>query len=284
MFRRKTRRRRREFLLDSNQTHRPKGRKIRNRMMNLVVQFLFLRQIARLFRTSFLVSFIFSLITLFILIALFSPYFDIKKIAFLRDDPRLDIELLEESVADFYGKNLLLLSHQKMKNHLYDIFPEFETIDIQEKWPSEVELKVTLSPPFVNILNHELANFWVVTKSGIVLQKEAQEGLPLITVFQHEKPITHRQKFLKTEELEKIFAARDFIHQELDLKISELHLFYVSKEVHLITENNFSIWIDLAQDIEPQVRKLKLAEEKIDFYFSPLEHIDLRIPNQIFWK
>ena len=36
-------------------------------------------------------------------------------------------------------------------------------------------------------------------------------------------------------------------------------------------------------EIEPQIRKLEFASNQIGLYSNLFDHIDLRIPEQIFW-
>jgi hypothetical protein len=285
MFSKKnTRQRRKDFLIDTNLSTRKTGKKFRNRFLNILLQFRFLRGIQKMFQASVLVVVLFICMAIFIAFALFSPYFGLKKISFVRDNPLLNLEKIEDSLQDYYDKNLLFLSHDEIESLLQTEFPEIRTVEIQEIWPSEIELKITMSPPFTNIFNEETANFWVLSDDGVILESNAKEALPIIQIFQYTKPIQVSQKFLDREDLHSIFSVRDFVQQNLDLQIQEIHLYFVSREVHLITEQGTALWLDLGQDMQSQIQKLKLADEKIGLYSEAFEHIDLRIPDQVFYK
>lgn len=282
--RKKTRQRRKDFLIDTNLSRRKSGKRWRNFFLNILRQFRFLGGIKKLFHVSVLFSTLFICIAVFIAIALFSPYFEIKKIRFVRDNPLLDIEKLETSLEPFYGRNLLFVSEKDITELLQAEYPEFRSIQMNEKWPSEIELQITVAKPFVNILNEETANFWVVSDDGVVLEPHAQENLPTIHIYQYQKPIAPRDKLFEKKTIQALFEAQKFIEDDLEIPIEKIDLFLVSREVHLISDTGMALWIDLAQEIFPQVKKLQLADEKIGLYLKSFDHIDLRIPEQIFYK
>ncbi len=163
-------------------------------------------------------------------------------------------------------------------------FPEFREVDMNENWPSEIELTIVVSPPKFNLLNTETANFSVISEDGVILQSEPNEALPTVRVFQHPKPIKLRDQFLQKSDIEKIVEAENFLEHELDLSLNATHLLYAAHELHLISNGEMAIWMDLTLPIEPQLRKLEYAADKIGLRSKHFEHIDLRIPKQIFWK
>ena len=220
----------------------------------------------------------------FIIFATASPYFDLKKISVVRDSPSLSVEEIERVLNEFYGQNLLFLQHERVRSILREEFPEFREIDITEKWPSELELRITVSPPFLNLLNTETANFSVISLDGVILAENPDENLPVVKVFQHEKPILPRQKFLEKKILERIGEAEELLKTQLGLQINAVHLLYAANEVHFISRGEMAIWIDLALPIKPQVQKLVFAADKIGLHTRFFDHIDLRIPKQVFWK
>lgn len=279
-----SRRLRRELLLEQNQSSRKKPKKLRNKALNFLARFFFLRQLGKLFRASILVSMIFVVMAFFVFFAVFSPYFHLKKISIVRDNPNLDVQQIERSLEGIYGQNLLFLSDSVIREKLFADFPEFRSVEVVENWPSEIELRIVVSPPRFNLLNTETANFSVVSEDGVVLQEEPNEDLPTIKVFQYEKPIQVRQKFLTKRELDKIITAELFLKEETDLPLHATHLLYVAHELHLISRQEMEIWIDLSLPVEDQLRKLLFSRDQIGLSSRNFEHIDLRIPKQIFWK
>lgn len=283
-FFKKNHKRRKGFLIDTNFSHRKKGKKWRNHLLRFLDQFRGLSYVTKILKKSVLFTVIFLLMTGFILVALFSPYFEVKDIRFVRDNPLLDIEKLEEAVQPYYGKNLLFLSQKEIIDKLKAGFPEFREVIISEEWPATMEIQVKISPPFVNVLDEETVNFWVLSQDGVALEPGADETLSTLNILQYKKIIEKGQKILEKEVLEKTEKAEKFLQEELKINIEEKKIFTVSQELHLITDKGTAIWIDLALDIDSQVQKLRIADESIGLYSKDFEHIDLRIPQQIFYK
>ena len=50
-----------------------------------------------------------------------------------------------------------------------------------------------------------------------------------------------------------------------------------AREIHLLTERNFFIWLDIQISYEEQFKKMKKSLVKLDIYTEDLEYIDLRI-------
>lgn len=65
--------------------------------------------------------------------------------------------------------------------------------------------------------------------------------------------------------------------ERFDIQVFEAAYLLEAREVHLITNQGFNVWLDMEQDLETQLNKLKNAIPKIDIYKDPLEYIDLRI-------
>jgi hypothetical protein len=141
---------------------------------------------------------------LFIIFALGSPYFDLKRITVTRDSANLDVSKIELALKDFYGRNLLFFPEEELQEILKQNFPEFQAVALREKWPDTLELKIKISPPIYNLLNTETANFSLISREGIILSLQSEEFLPVIKVYQHEAPIILRESFTTLENLEKI--------------------------------------------------------------------------------
>jgi cell division septal protein FtsQ len=282
-FRGNSRNRRRHFLLESNQKKQIKSKKNRNRALNFFARILGFKKILKLFKASFLLGILLFLMTGFTIFALLSPYFDLKKILVIRDSPNLEVEKIEENLVDFYGNSLFFLQHREIREKLFSIFPEFREIEISEKWPNSIELKIKISPPRYTVLNVETANFSVLSEDGVVLTQKPNEELPVLKILQHKLPILPREKIFEKEILNKIELAQKFF-LELKMPIKETRYLYNAREIHLITKNDTEVWLDAQNSIEEQITKLSLASERIGFYEKLLHHIDLRIPERIFWE
>lgn len=276
--------RRKYFLLDSNQTVRKKPKAARNRALNALSKLRFFRQFSSLLRGSALLTIACTFMLGFTLFAVFSPYFDLRQALVTRDNPHIDVQAVENLMKEFYGQNLLFVSKSTVKSRLLETFPEFRAVDLTEKWPNTLQVDITLSPPYYQILNEFDATFSVLSEDGVVLRQEAADGLPVIKLIRYEQSLVPGEKFASTQVLRDINYLQAFFTEELKIEIDETRFLPIAFEVHLVADNGTVFWFDLRSEVELQARKINLVADEINLYTQKLEHVDLRIPNQVFWK
>lgn len=279
-----SRSRRKYFLLDSNQTVRRKPKKNRNRFLNTLARVLLLRQLAGVFRGSMLLGLVCALMGGFVIFALFSPYFDLKKVIVIRDDPHINVAAVEKSLTDFYDKNLLFIKKERAKEVLLQAFPEFREVSLREKWPDKLEIKIKLSPPLFTLINNFDASFSVMSADGVILEEVGNDNLTLIKIQDYDRPLVSGTRFFNKLAIEKIQLSIGLFEEELSLPIKEIRLFPLAQELHLIVGKETAYWIDLQLDVTEQIKKVELGARKIGIYSKDIEHVDLRIPNRVFWK
>ena len=281
---RNRRSRRRGLLLESKARPSGNARRWRTRLWRWGGNIFVLRSIAKLFRVSLVLNLVFAAMALFVGFALFSPYFHVKHIRVLRDDPNIDTEKIEQTLKDFYDKNLLFFPNTRAERILQETFPEFRTIDFSPDFPDTLVLSIELSPPKAILLNVTTANFVVVSEDGVTLEHNSQAELPIIKVYQYEKSLPLQTRFFAPTELQHIFTARDFLEQSVGIPVQEMHYYWAAQELHLVTERGV-IWVDLmAEDTENQLQKLLYAQDKMGLFIHQFDHIDVRIPKRIFWE
>jgi len=220
----------------------------------------------------------------FTLFAFFSPYFDLKQVEVKRDNPALDVQAVENLMAEFYGQNLLFISQSNIEQRLLETFPEFREVKLSENWPDTLVVEIVLSPPFYQVLNEYDATFSVLSEDGVVLRQEAAEGLPVLKILNYDQTLKSREKFATPQVLKDITALRTMFAEELRIPVEEIRYLPIAYEVHLVSDSGTAFWFDLRADTLQQARKIDLVSDEINLYTQPLEHVDLRIPNQVFWK
>ncbi|NCP66728.1 FtsQ-type POTRA domain-containing protein [bacterium] len=276
--------RRKYFLLDSNQTVRKKPKTTRNRALNAMAKLRFFRQFGSLLKGSTLLTLACIFMLAFTLFAFFSPYFDLKQVEVKRDNPALDVQAVENLMAEFYGQNLLFISQSNIEQRLLETFPEFREVKLSENWPDTLVVEIVLSPPFYQVLNEYDATFSVLSEDGVVLRQEAAEGLPVLKILNYDQTLKSREKFATPQVLKDITALRTMFAEELRIPVEEIRYLPIAYEVHLVSDSGTAFWFDLRADTLQQARKIDLVSDEINLYTQPLEHVDLRIPNQVFWK
>ena len=283
---RRTQQRRKAFLLDSNQTQRQRKapKTVRNRLLNTWFRLGFFRDLVRLFTASRVMFLVILGMAGFILFAIFSPYFELKQIVVNRDNPNVDVGSVESQLEGFYGENLLFLDKELMKIELTEAFPAFREIEIQETWPASLTLNIVLSPPAFTLLNQTDASFWVVSEDGVILSEKAEENLPLVKVFDYTKPLQSGARFVEIELLSKITLAESIMVNQIKIPVTERRLYPLARELHLVADSGTVFWLDLQLDIENQLKKIEYGANRIGLINASIEHVDLRIPNQLYWK
>ncbi len=220
----------------------------------------------------------------FVGIAVLSPLFKVNTFTVERSSPFVDSVLVEEKLQTFHGTNLIFLRHSDIIAALTETMPELRDIEITEDWPRSLIIQVGAAKPMYNIFNTETANFSVISENGIVLQTQSIEGLPVIKIHQRQEPMILRERVLTAEQLQQIDEAEGFLDTDLRLPINSVEILLEANELHIVSRDGMVIWIDLSYPIEEQLQKLQAAEKKIKLYTDRFDHIDLRLPDQIFWE
>ena len=91
---------------------------------------------------------------------------------------------------------------------------------------------------------------------------------------------TLNKALLSPETLQVLLKAKSDMEAKFNIQVLEVYYLKRAREVHLFTERNFFVWIDLTQDLTLQFNKLKKAMTEINLYEDPLSYIDLRISGQ----
>ncbi len=284
--RKKTQQRRKAFLLDSNQVQqqRKAPKTVRNRFLNAWFRLKFLRDFGRLITASRMLGMMILCMALFIVFAVFSPYFDLKQIVVSRDDPNIDTEAIESELADFYGQNLLFLDQDLLRNTLEQRFPSFRSIEITEVWPASLSLKIALSEPAFTLQNQSNAEFYVISADGVILSDQPNELLPMIKVYDYTKPLIVGNRFVDQSVLDSAALAEQIMVNQIKIPVVDRLLFPTARELHLVSDRGTVFWLDLQLDAEAQLKKIDYGASKIGLFSRAVEHVDLRIPNQLYWK
>ncbi len=221
---------------------------------------------------------------LFVGLAMLSPLFRVNTVIIERTSPFVDTLLVEETLEIFQGKNLLFLRNTDIIAGLTAVMPELREIEISQDWPQTLLVRVGAAKPMYNIFNVETANFSIITEDGIVISTQSIEGLPIIKIKQRPAPVKLRERLFTSEILRKIRNAEGILDTDLRLSLKAVEVLFAANELHLISRNEMAIWLDLSRSVEDQLQKLKSAEQKIQLHRDTFDHIDLRIPQQIFWE
>jgi hypothetical protein len=88
------------------------------------------------------------------------------------------------------------------------------------------------------------------------------------------------QELIPEDILADLLNVKKEFEGRIDMQVLEVRYLKQAREVHLKTERDFTVWIDLTQDIDLQLTKLKKATSVLNIYEANLEYVDLRISGQ----
>lgn len=210
----------------------------------------------------------------------FSSFFTINKITIEKNGDALKTTALTPTIDKLRGKNILFVNTDELTQELEQLFKnQILLVRITKSYPHRIMVKVEEYPPVLNlrVITHEKTQRFVLNSIGFpVFENTEQKELPLVSVHMA-KPVTNKTILLPREKLTLMISAFSKFTDLFGIKIKEGEWKKVERELHLLTEKNFTVWLDLSADIEVQLLKLKRALPKLDITHEPLDYIDLRI-------
>jgi len=231
-------------------------------------------------------SFFGKILFLLVLIGLFyflffSEFFNINSIRSDVNDAEsasLSSRIVQQ-LNDTRGENLLFLNTKNLETRLERLFPDLERIVVYKSYPKTLWVSYSRHPETANIVfeNASGRNIYVINTIGMVVRiNEERTNLPFIRL-DRDEPINMDEALIKKNDLDYIIEVSAYFEDKFGMRVRELIFKQNAREVHLNTEKNFMIWIDIQKDFESQLRKLKKAAPNLDIYNESLEYVDLRI-------
>lgn len=275
--------RRRSFLIDSNLQERKKPKRLRNSILNSLSKIWSVKIWRWQVLWPFFLKALFAAMAGFILFSALSPYYKLKSIVIDREDPLIDIDGIRAELKEYFGQNTLFLAKEEIQKTIINKFPEFQKIEITNKWPDEISIQLQLAPSIYTVLNEADATFHTITDQGIVLEKKEATDLPVLKLRQYEKPIQPRTQLVEPQILTFVAQGKSYLETELELPVKEVRYLYAAQEIHFIVQQDTALWMTVRIPLEDQLKRLVLGADKATLYSNPPVHIDLRIPSQFYW-
>ncbi len=209
----------------------------------------------------------------------FSKTFLIKSVTITNKNSTIDPISIEKILRKTYKKNLILIDTNGIKEQILNKHPELEEIKLKKKFPSKLKVELKTYPIGANLINtfqKQEKKFLINTNGLIVAEEKKDENLPTILI-QSQKPLQIKNKAITKEKLELCLEAYKAFTTLFNMKIISIEYKPIEREIHLLTEKNFTVWIDSERDLTKQLLKLKKSLSSLNIYTESLEYIDLRI-------
>ena len=210
----------------------------------------------------------------------FSHVFDVKSWEIVEGSTKItNDDGMNELLKKQKNKNLVFLNEIQLGNEVKTLHPEFKTVVVKKIFPQKIRIEIEIYPNVANIVNvvQGIQKKFIVDSNGFLTDENIENPeLPFIKIFTNEV-FTVRTTAVEPDKLNYILNAIKGFQDRFTLKILNAEYYVREREVHLQTEKNFMVWIDMQKDLNGQLDKLKKALPKLNIYNTPLEYIDLRI-------
>ncbi len=211
----------------------------------------------------------------------FSNYFKVTEINV--SDELLDSDTLGNEISatinTSVGKNLIFIDTEDLQIKILDSFPEIEEIEVEKDYPNKILVTFSEYPLVANVINEStsIKKNYIINSIGYAIKEDLEStSLPYIRV-QSDEPLNPESPLIEANKLRYILETIIYFEDKFGMRVVEVIYKKIPREIHLITERNFAIWLDIQNPAEEQLKKLKKALVKLDIYNEDLEYIDLRI-------
>lgn len=231
------------------------------------------KKILTLFITAFLAGTV-------IYIVGFSHFFDVKSWEVIEDGTKItDDSPMNDLLKTQKNKNLMFVDEMALIKATKNLHPEAQKIIVKKLFPTKIRIEIEKYPIVANIINivQGVQKKFLVDSQGFLAQENIDNPeLPYIKIFANEV-YTVRTSPLEKAKIDYILNAINQYQQRFSMKVLNAEYYVREREVHLQTEKNFFVLIDMEKPLTPQLDKLKKVLGKLNIYTTPLEYIDLRI-------
>ena len=228
-------------------------------------------------------------------LSLFTKAFEIQGVNI---DGKLDtIETQNEItkyLEGYMGQNLLLFPTQEHQTVLEEKYPHFKSIKISRKIFHTLKVQLQNFDDTANIqINHDDGSkqFYIANELGLISQiGTTNENLPTVVMDvtgtelelpeAEESQLGLHKEIINQKTLNTLIESESDFEGKFNMQVLEIYYLKRARELHFYTERHFYVWIDISQDIDLQLAKLKKAMTTINIYDAPIEYIDLRISGQ----
>lgn len=217
-------------------------------------------------------------------VVIFTKTFEIQKIEVVGDpDTLVEQQRIQKALGPLLGSSLLNFGAHGTEANFRENFPNLK--DIRVKKTGLHTIRVSLESydivAKIKIVDEAGTERWVLANElGQLSEGITEEDLPIFTMKAQGTASDLKLLAIPATTLQNILLAKSSFEAKFNLKVTEMDYLSRAREVHLTTDREFVVWIDLTEDVETQLGKLKKALTKLDIYGSPLEYIDLRISGQ----
>ncbi len=253
-------------------------------------------------------------------VVFFTKLFEIQKINVTGNEATANEQsTLNKTLQDHLGKNLLTFNTALLEQELFQEYPYLKGLDVSRDFFHTLSVNLETYENVANVkveFENGTEQLYVVNELGFVAgtgtsleelptlvmdvtgtdmdlsaipETPSTPTAPVVTeeaAAPPEESTARKTDFALNESLidadmlkTLLQTTKDF-EGKFNMQVLEIHYLKQARELHLLTERYFTIWIDLTQDTNIQLAKLKKSLSTLNIYESNLDYVDLRISGQ----
>ena len=210
---------------------------------------------------------------------LFTDWLKIQRVVLYEGDKISQNPKFLQLAQTFRGDNLLLVTQNRVENLYKKSNLPIKSIRLAKDYPTELRIAIEPIPNALNlqIKRNKVDHKFVLNEAGYVVKVNGLDySLPFLR-FETEKLPAYQDQFFTPDQVRLFLDINNYFVDQFNLQLTELIYYRKERELHLLTERSFTVWLDLEADFRKQLDKLKDAVPKLNIYQLNLEYIDLRI-------
>lgn len=226
--------------------------------------------------------FILGLIILSIYGVYFSNYFSINELIVEETSENTSAIISEEitkTIEESIGENIIFTDTEALEYMILERFSGIEEVFVEKDYPGTLIVSFSEFPLAANVVNESstVKKTFVINSVGHAIKEDAETpALPYIKI-KSDEPVNTGDSIIEPGKLKYILETKTYFEDKFGMRIVSMEYKITPRELHLITEKDFAVWLDMQQTAEDQLKKLKKALVKLDIYNESFEYIDLRI-------
>lgn len=223
----------------------------------------------------------------------FTNFFTIQKIEIQGEaESAEEQKIINDYLQAYLGGNIVMFNPGEHEIKLAENLGYLKTLGIYRVLPHTIVAKIETYPVAANVRINQpdgSSKLYIVNELGyIAVIGSSNDNLPTIVMdvtgtdleIKEGDPVDGPKinaEIIPGENLKQILDAKTSFEGKFNLQIKEVQYLKRARELHFYTELDFYVWLDMTQDLELQMSKMKKALTKLNIYESPILYIDLRI-------
>lgn len=234
--------------------------------------------------TSYYLLYIFIFIFIILYIILW-PVFKIKSINIIKQENITNITIAYKSTDKYRWNSIFNINKDEILNRLQSYQQNIRDIKTNITLPNELNIIIDSYKWIYNTTIN--GKTFLITQNWTLVPSNYSEELSELIVKNkfNKNNFLDYKKIFNTETINKISYIIPLLKENIIwLKVKEITYYLIEREVHIKTDKNTTIILNLNSNLREQIEKIAIFnKEQINIINTPIIYIDLRIKNKVFY-